>query len=199
MLFFTLSLPPSSFAQHMQTADLNEMRTSRRCSASGALDIDFSDSAERTKYFSKTKTCVFEQLSNVDRHQLDRDEKIVSDTYPQVQDFYLKRGYSREDAAKISVLAWAEYRTKNKVSPLSPAAFIQLSTSFGQLTINSTPAGANIEVDTDPWDDLTKATNWTAAGKHVVSLKKDGCKDATGEVQVSPGKEARFERTLVCR
>jgi hypothetical protein len=120
--------------------------------------------------------------------------------YPEIRKFYSEHGYSSsKDAAQITVLGWARYRSENTSGPLSERVLVKLSQSFGRLTVKSHPPGAAVEVDGMLWDGTTEVTDWTTADKHPVKLTKEGCGPEKGEVVVPAAGDVTFEMTLKCK
>jgi hypothetical protein len=198
VVMLLVSFMSHSLAQETKAVVRYGDTASRRCAASEGHDVDFSDKAQQSEFFTKATNCISRQTSMVNSRLLGTDQKVVAGAYPEVRAFYSKRGYSAKDAARVSVLAWARYRSKRSSGSLSESSLVDLSQSFGQLTVRSRPPGATIELDGTPWDGDTDETDWTESGKHPVRLTKQGCQAAEGEIQVVAGGSVTFERTLSC-
>ncbi len=194
LLLGVLLLAPRLAAQ--QTLDACSTVGLKASSHAAAMDLD---STEHRKSFEDAKVlCMSRAKGAIPAALLDEDKGVIDNAYPLIRNYYVNQKHTKEDVARIVGFAWTDFRRTNPSGHMTHAEFIQLSTSYGQLTINSDPLGASIAVDSKPWDEPTNVTDWTEAGERSVNLTKKGCKSETGKVFVPPGGNAKFERKLTC-
>jgi hypothetical protein len=157
----------------------------------------FKEASARAEFMTKTRNCMFSGSPDIPQGLLAKDEEVIAGAYPQVRTFYPT--HSEEDWARISILAWAKYRSQNASGLMTKAAFVQVSKSFGQLIVKSDPPGAAIKVDSILWEGPTNTTDWTEAGNHSVTLSKKACNDEQDKIQVPAGGSVTFEKKLTCK
>lgn len=184
ILFLGLFLPPPQQAVTAWT-----QTSCAKVGSNGKLDKNLLD--EKAK-------CMSQGDGAISKEVLDKDKETISEAYPGIEKFYGDRRSSRDLAIVVS-MAWTKYRSENREKNISTKTFIQLSTSYGQLTVNSTPTGASIAVDSKQWDGNTNETAWTEAGERKVQLTKKDCNSEEGKAVVTPGGDTTFERTLKCK
>ena len=91
----------------------------------------------------------------------------------------------------------AETRTVQvKVGKSLPVA-VQLNLAVSKLEVDSTPQGANIEVDGIDTGKITPAEVTLEQGQHVVLLRKAGFKDIWTTETLAEGQTATFSPTLI--
>ena len=161
-----------------------------------SLDLD--SAKDRETFINARTQCMSRGEPAIPAALLAEDKRTIDAAYPVIRDFYLNRNHKMEDVPRIVSLAWTGFRWTHPSVPMTRARFIQLSTSYGQLTVNSDPVGASIAVDGKPWDELTNTTDWTEAGERSVDLTKKGCKSETKKVMVPAGGSAKVESKLNC-
>lgn len=194
-----LSFPSMRIATQFQTAEGTQDWKLAKCSdLKITYGADFSDAMQRSSVLSATSHCMSKENSDISISMLDEDKAVIEHSYPQVKEFYLSRKYSQADLSRIIPLAWTEFRAKHPSKQMSSPMFIQLSNSFGQLIVESEPAGATISVDARSWDGTTNNRDWTDSGERLVKLMKLGCQTVEGKVTVPAGGTATFKRKLAC-
>jgi hypothetical protein len=199
-ILLTETIPATNLeAQQYSTAQQSTDRKSSDCAkVQLSARFDFDNTEQRTTYWNTRSQCMAKSEWAPPAALLVKDETVLEKTYPTIRDFYISRTYSKQDVARIMTLAWIGYRRENPSKLLSTSSFIQLSTSFGQLTVTSSPDGASITVDTNLWDGSTNRTDWTESGDRTVKLMKEKCQPEEGKVTVVAGGHATFHRNLTC-
>lgn len=90
----------------------------------------------------------------VPENLLAEDKKTILYAYPTIRNFYKDK--SQEDMAVIVGMAWTKFRWEHPRDQIDAKKFIQLSSSYGQLTVKSDPTKAYITVDSKLWEFITK-------------------------------------------
>lgn len=143
--------------------------------------------------------CMSSGEPSVQPSQLEADSRMITATYEELAASDRRTGSAIEGQRTLAgfARAWAEFRWRNQEVNLSAEALFRAA-GYGKLTVRSDPPEAEIYVNDKKWEDPTNRSEWVAAGNKTVVLKKETCKVAEGSVDVPPGREATFERTLEC-
>src|ERR1700746_4002358 len=118
-LFLTVTMP----AQDLKSNTPNQRSYSHQCLVVGTSQVNLEEYSQRVEFLTKTRNCMFQKGTNVPQGQLDADQKVIADAYPQVRAFYSK--HSEKDSARILALAWAGYRSQYAAGALTKDKIIQ--------------------------------------------------------------------------
>jgi len=169
-----------------------------KCAAKPKEGINFETAEGRKILLEDAGQCISREKPGVPTVVLDQDKKVIESSYGTVRQFYVSKNHTSGDVADISILAWTKFRDENASAPMDGRTFVQMSMSYGQLTVDSEPPGATIFVDSKQWDDLTDSTNWTEAGERSVKLLKKGCQLTEGKITVHQAGSVTFDKKLNC-
>jgi serine/threonine-protein kinase len=90
-----------------------------------------------------------------------------------------------------------ETRTINVIVGKSLPLSVQLNPAVAKLQVDSTPQGANIEVDGIDTGKITPAEITLEKGEHTILLRKSGFKDISTKELLAEGQTSTFSPTLV--
>jgi hypothetical protein len=148
---------------------------------------------------NKFKSMAYEVNSDtptMNQTVLKQNAFAVQSSDKEIRAHLLQSGFKDRSIDRIELAAWMQLNANRPDASFTDASFKTYAlTHFGGLQVQSTPTGAAVWVNNDPWGPTT-AEEGVPIGKKHIKIHLDGYLDSEGDVEITAGKMAIFQRVL---